>query len=295
MNKKGIVLCNYAAAFVDILGQRRQLQRFSRLPDTSDEKQMSDFKAVLKGTVGVVNGLVTHFKRFFRAFSNNSRGRRLPESLRSAFESLRRMEIHFQRFSDGLFVFVPLAVDKIPVPINGVFGLLAACGTASLISLAAGHPIRGGIELGWGVEYHPDELYGSVVARAYELESEVARYPRFVVGEQLTEYIHATEAHSAQDAASQVGRSLAAYCRSMLITDDDGYPIIDYLGTAFRELGNNAVTKEVVRRAYEFVLAQSSEWKEKKDTELAFRYAMLRDYFDARLPEWNEDNRRTKS
>jgi len=281
-----LTACNYAAAFIDILGQRKELARFPRLPDTSDEKAMAEFQRVLKGTVGTADGLSKHIQSFFEAYSKNTVGSYIPEPLRAAFEQYSVMEIHFQRFSDGLFLYVPLAFDKIPVPIRGVFGLLTACGTACLISLAAKRPVRGGIEVGWGVEYHPEELYGSVVARAYELESKVARYPRFVVGDQLAEYIRAAELNPAQSIPAEMGRAFATYCRRMLTVDDDGYPIVDYLSDTFREVVGNDLTRDAIEKAYDFVLRQSIHWKEQKNTELAFRYSLLRDYFNARLPVW---------
>lgn len=281
-----LTICNYAAAFIDILGQRNELARFPRLPDTSDEKAMAEFKKVLKGTVGAVDGLSKHIQTFFEAYSKNAVGSYIPEPLRPAFDQFSVMEIHFQRFSDGLFLYVPLAFDKIPVPIRAVFGLLTACGMASLIGLAAKRPVRGGIEVGWGVEYHPEELYGSVVARAYELESKVARYPRFVVGDQLAEYIRAAELNRAQGIPAEMGRAFAAYCRRMLTVDDDGYPLVDYLGETFREVVGNDMTRDAIKNAYDFVLHQSVHWKEQRNTELAFRYSLLRDYFHARLPAW---------
>jgi len=64
------------------------------------------------------------------------------------------------------------------------------------------------------------------------------------------------------------------------------YPIVDYLGDTFREVTGNNVTRDAIEKAYDFVLRQSLQWKEQKNTELAFRYALLRDYFHAGLPAW---------
>lgn len=277
---------NYAAAFIDVLGQREELARFPRLPDTSDPVAMREFETVVKATVGAVMGLRERIQSFFDTYSKHAAAAHIPEPLRPAFEKYSLMEIHLQPFSDGLFIYVPLAFDKIPVPIRGIFALLTACGMASLLSLAAQRPVRGGIEIGWGVECNPNELYGSVVARAYELESKVARYPRFVVGEQLAEYIQAAELNTEQSIPAEMGRAFAAYCRRMLTVDDDGYPIVDYLGRTFKEVTGNDTAPDVVQKAYDFVLSQSWHWKQKKNTELAFRYSLLRDYFHVRLPDW---------
>jgi len=278
--------CNYAAAFIDILGQRAELARFPRLPNTKDEEAMAEFLAVVKSTVGTVVELRRNIRSFFDAFTEHSAAPYLPEPLRSAFEQYTAMEIRFQAFSDGLFIYVPLAVDKIPVPVRGILGLFAACGMASLIGLAAGRPVRGGIEVGWGVEYAPNELYGSAVSRSYDLESKVARYPRFVIGEQLAEYINAIKLNPAEGIPAEMGRAFAAYCQRMLTTDNDGYPIVDYLGSAFREVVGNGITRDTVEKAYDFVVHQLLQWKKQKNTKLAFRHSLLRDYFHARLPDW---------
>src|SRR5438045_4043107 len=60
-----------------------------------------------------------------------------------------------------------------------------------LTSLAWGHPIRVGLDVGTGVEVERGQLYGPAVVKAYELESRAAEYPRVIVGDTLADYLQA--------------------------------------------------------------------------------------------------------
>ena len=58
-----------------------------------------------------------------------------------------------------------------------------------LVTLVWGHPARGGLDVGLGVEIAPGEVYGAALERAYQLESEVAQHPRLVIGKELVAYL----------------------------------------------------------------------------------------------------------
>ena len=59
--------------------------------------------------------------------------------------------------------------------------------------VAVGVPIRGGVEVGLGVEMFEHEYYGRVLVDAYLIESTAADYPRVLVGPRLLNYLAALE------------------------------------------------------------------------------------------------------
>jgi hypothetical protein len=187
-----------------------------------------------------------------------------------------------QRWSDGLVCFASLGDPAVACKVNGMFAVITHAGSSCLLGLASKEPIRGAVDVGWGVELVAGELYGAIVARAYELESEVAQYPRIVVGPTAIHFLQSIAASEDLGLAAENDRGLARRCMKMLAEDEDGYFIVDYLGDGFRE----SVTKDQHEfwydRARAFVLEQYAIHRNNRDSKLAPRYAWLRRYFDAR-------------
>jgi hypothetical protein len=81
-------------------------------------------------------------------------------------------------------------------------------------------------------------------------------------------------------------KASAEICWDMLIVDDDGFPMIDFLKPSLGAECDRGTIREVVVKAYAFVLAQSAQHKEARHTKLAFRYSQLRSYFEHRVSDW---------
>ena len=79
-----------------------------------------------------------------------------------------------------------------------------------------GIPVRGGIDIGVGVDLYPNEVYGPVAASAYKLESEVADYPRIVIGSGLLDYVLWLESTRGSDWNAVKTRELATTCREVV-------------------------------------------------------------------------------
>ena len=277
--KSDLAINYYLTAFIDVLGQQDALQKFNGLPDTKNKDEMDEFLYLIKNTFGVVNGIYESFKNLFDAFI-----RKEKNSLFSQF--ITSNDIKLQRFSDGLVIFLSLRDDINKIPIQGIYLIITACGSIFLLWLSQGQPLRVGIDIGLGVEMKKNELYGPVVYKAYKLESQIAQYPRIVLGDELMTYLHLTKELENIDFNANVSKKLAKLCLSILIKDDDGYPILDYLGENFKNIVGNGINGEIVLKAYEFLVKQSEKWREEKKTKHAFRYTLLRGYFDAKLPLW---------
>jgi len=93
------------------------------------------------------------------------------------------------RWSDGVLLACPLMPERDhAVPVFGVYDILFTCAGLMLIQLASGNPIRGSVDVGTGVEAE-GELFGAALVKAYQLESEVAKFPRLAVGDALVAYL----------------------------------------------------------------------------------------------------------
>ena len=269
-----IEIGNYIVAFIDILGQREALSKFTTLPAHDDYEERVKFKAFSKETFGVIEKLSSSIKLFFNGYHN----KKYVHSQIMGYP-----EIKIQRFSDGLVCFLSLRDNLQRVSVGSVFGLLAACCSVFLTQLAEKHPVRGGIELGIGTELKEGEIYGPVVANAYDLESNVAQYPRIVIGNELWNYLIKTTELNGNSQIERLNIQLASVCLRLLTIDYDGRPILDCLGEGFLKEINQEPIKQLISKASEFIINQSEIFQKKQNSKLAFRYTLLRNYFDDRI------------
>lgn len=277
----------YVVAFVDLLGQQGHLRSLKGLPDKSKPEEMQEFVKALKNTYGVVTGMRKAFTNFFNGFTReNPWAAKLRPDQRKIYKQLTSEPIQFQKFSDSAIVYLPLRTDRFKVPCSGIFGVLGASASTLIFSLAGGHPVRGGIDLGVGLEISRGEFYGSALARAHTLESKVASYPRVVVGQELVTYLTFTAQQNPIDIYSQANKDAAKICLDLLATDDDGCVFIDFLGAGCKEHMTNALPSEVVELCYRFVCNELNRHEQEKDEKLIQRYNKLKAYVESRLSLW---------
>lgn len=275
---------NYCVSFIDLLGQRDALRGQSFLPILDSPEERKSFNKILRATTGAIIDLQKAASAITEEYTlprlDSPFRQTLPPDKYATWDSLNKTNIHTQRWSDGLVVFTPLGSTEIRCPMNAIFGIISASGMLCLRGLARGNPVRGGIEISWGVEIHPGELYGAAVSRAYELESLIAQYPRIVVGDEAVKLLQANSCHEADDIFSQHNRRLAKLCLSMLVKDADGYWMLHFLGNGFQ----NAVTGEthvtLYKDARRYILEQLDKLRAERNSKLAFRYVNLLQYFD---------------
>ena len=276
---------NYCVSFIDLLGQRAALRGQGLVPKIDSPEEKAAFLQVLKESVGTIANLQKRATDMLAEATGADpepprRGPLSPEQ-KLIWGEMNRTDIRTQRWSDGLVSFVNLGDKSILCPLNGVFHLFGLAGALCFLGLSSNRPLRGAIETAWGMELHPGELYGAVIARAYELESEIAQYPRIVVGSGTIQLLIAHQQNPLEDVYSQHNRGLADLCLKMLARDLDGYWIVNYLGRTFRESITQAEHDEMYEAADRNVVAQHEMHQKAGNSKLAFRYANLRHYFAA--------------
>ncbi len=274
---------NYCASFIDLLGQRDALKGQNILPDVRNEDIKKEFMTVVKNSVGVIIKLQKQADNFRQSYSKPFPTRDLlNEEEKLLYDKMKAQKPKQQRWSDGLVFFSPLGGENNHCPMNAIFEIFGLSGVLCFIGLANSKPIRGAIEISWGIELHDNELYGAVVKNSYELESQIVQSPRIVVGQHAIDYLkaHCAEPIDENDKLAAYNRNLAEMCLNMIAIDQDGYHILDYLGITF----TNAVTKEqkskLYEYAYSFICKEYEEHFRNRNTKLAIRYAWLKGYYD---------------
>lgn len=274
---------NYCISFIDLLGQREALRGEGLLPIFKSAEDHKQFIATLKNSIGAILKLQTRAEDMLREGEKERSESPFRMSLspehQATWDEMLRGRVTTQRWSDGLVSFVCLGDTDIKCPLNGVFNIFASAGSLCFMGLASRNPIRGAIDVAWGVELQPGELYGAAVARAYEMENIHAQYPRIVVGRRAIEFLETHKNNRETDVYAANNRGLAELCLSMLAQDVDGLWLLHYLGDEFRRAVTYRHHDELYSRAWTYIEEQLQLHQKSGDSKLAFRYSHLLHYF----------------
>lgn len=273
---------NYCISFIDLLGQRDALKDQGLLPSFGSETERDQFFQTIRDSIGSISALQDRSDAMMEASARQSP---FCDSLslehQCVWDEMLKTKVSNQTWSDGLVSFVSLGNQEIKCPMNGIYNIIAHAGSLCFIGLASKRPLRGAVEIAWGVELRPGELYGAAVARAYELESEVAQYPRIVVSDRTIGYLLHHINNPEKDVFAENNRDIAKLCHSMLIKDTDGVAIVHYLGEKFQQAITQKQHPFLFIEAKNFILEQLATYNATKNTKLAFRYVNLLNYFEA--------------
>jgi len=280
---------HYMIGGFDVLGQSRKVREQGGMPRRDDPVGRRRVIANLKDTAGVVLQFRRMFEMFFeRATQSTGGADSLPEPQRSEMQAAMVSNALLWGVSDAIFVAVPLAWERHPAArVTDVFRSLLAAGSVWLAALSTIHPIRGGMEIGTGIDIEPGEIYGQGLEAAYRLESQIAGCPRIVVGPSCVDFLTAVRRSEDVSAGSRVAASLADRCLRMLREDTDGHTVVDGLGETMLEQFREAPGfREQFPQAYDNVRRQCRHFREAGNAKLASRYEALRAYFDESAPKW---------
>jgi len=185
MKSGKLVAYNYCIAFIDLLGQREEYKNEGLLPNFTSDEEREAFYQKIKKTIVPIFALQNDAETMMaKALTHNPEYQKiLPPELYQSYIEARKSNIRHQRWSDGLVFFTSLGDADIKCPVIGLFSLFGLAGSLCFMGLSREQPIRGAIDIAWGLELHDGELYGAAVAKAYELESYVAQYPRIIISE----------------------------------------------------------------------------------------------------------------
>jgi hypothetical protein len=280
---------HFLVVFLDILGQRRGLREIKDLPKNDTEKE--DFIKKIRETIGKVDVVRRAFRDFFKAAESHTPDTNLvPAEHRAEFIASQKSKAYFYGFSDSIIISVPLmSNDENCTAINGVYSAFVATSGISLIALAAQITLRGGLDVGVATQIEGREIYGPALERAYFLESNLAEYSRFVIGKELFTYLHWVENQQCKTRLGEIAKTIAKFCREMIVLDNDGRPMLDFMGERAKEAADNSVDTEVVKLARDFVASQYKRHFDDENHKLSSRYFRLLRYINARAKRWGVD------
>ena len=277
---------NYLIVFIDLLGQKEILKKITQIPTSEIEEQ--EFIELAKNSV--VN--VLHLRELFEEHFNHVNSCVPDTSLvvpdrREDFIAALKTEVIINGFSDSVIIAVPLMnSDENCTAINGVHAAIVATCGIGLLFLSAGIPFRAGLDVGVGTRISETEVYGSALERAYYLESCLAEYPRYLVGNELVRYLFSVEKQQPTTRFGLVAKNLAGLCRRMIIQDTDGRFMLDFLGDFVRESYKDSIDKDVVIEAERFLVSMYENYLDQNNYKLSSRYYRLISYFNSRKGIW---------
>lgn len=108
------------------------------------------------------------------------------------------------------------------------------------------------------------------------------------MGSELVRYLETARDQEPKDVSDIIAKKTAENCLECLAVDDDGYPFVDYLNEYYRRMFGEVIDVSVIQKAYSHVLNFTAKYQKEKNSKLAFRYTLLRNYFEDRLPLWED-------
>lgn len=274
----------WLVAFIDLLGQKSAFLKTDYVPAVGNPEQLKAFITEVKASVGVIRGMRNHLERFRTAFNSIEPDPRfdvLRAPAREVALRARESRVRQHRISDGIMLACPLTAEVGHFPLRGVVEIILACATQMSLQLAAGRPLRGGMDVGTAMEVD-GELFGAAMVKAYVLESTCAQYPRLVVGDTMREYLK-----TCVERGDTIERAMAARVIELITRDEfDGRWMVDYAGAAFRAVhGQTAEIATILDKARDFARVARGRFEEQgvdpEARKLFTRYTALVRYLEA--------------
>jgi hypothetical protein len=240
-------------AFLDVLGQGDLLDGL-KVPATPEER--AQCIGLLQKTAGAVLALRRNFQKQFEAYVDTPKP-------------------NFWAWSDSMVTFLAME-NGVKSQLQQIHRALVAVSTVVLTALANGIPVRGGIDIGAGLELSEKEIYSAGLRSAYLLESKRAQYPRVVIGSRAHQYVKAIGTETDHD---QTTKKLIGQIKGLIWSETDGAKILDYIGPEMVELAGaekETHSQNLVKPAYDFI--REEQEKVSDDPILGPRYVRLRSY-----------------
>jgi len=280
------VIRNYLVAFIDLLGQRKQMEGLLFIPPRSEVAAREDFHSRIIRLIGAVAFVQQNISHIAQA-SNSHHLEALEgadPAVQAQLQKYIATNVSYQPFSDGIVLYSPLSPDG-HYPLGSVYSLLSACSSIMLLTLDKGFPIRAGIAIGAGCNLNDEGVYGPVVAEAYRLESEVAKYVRIAVHNEFISWLDSFESREyLSEEDRRVATAMVAKCREMVTVDHDGVLVLDFLSPAtLTLLGGIEANAQPIAGMRVFVSQMVAKFTQEENEHILAKYKWLSRYIDSRL------------
>ena len=282
---KTSTLSNYLVAFIDLLGQSKRLLEIKHADEIVAESKF--FSQWLKGTFGTV-------KQFREAFFDHVERLNKPRDGSPIPAQFTQANVKMIPASDSIILYVSLhdpVGSRYLSNMNGVYSIFSALGALAPLFIMMGKPFRAGIAIGLGAEIEGVGFYGSALPLASELEKK-ADYPRIIIDQYAIEYLEDianTEFTNVFIGTSgpeqRLARAHAQECLSMIFTDSDGVPALDFLCEKIHALYvmSDPLSYNAFSGGYAAIL---DSIRDQSDPKIKNKYIRLKEYYDSRAASW---------
>jgi len=277
----------YLVVFFDLLGQRAALREIQSIPSSGEEKE---FYKTIKKTFGRVDLVRRLFRGFFEKQSAGPINESLvPKDRLDEFKESLKVDVDLYFFSDCVAIGVPLAGDdEHCTAMNGIHSAFVASSGVLLALLGSKTAARAGMDVGIAAKLPESDIYGPALERAVFLESQLAEYPRLVMGEQVIRYLQTVKDQTPKSNAGKIAKQTATRCLKMIMRDTDGRYVLDFLGQQIKDDTKSSL-QQTVAKAFSFIQAELRRYESQGNERLASRYYRLVKYFESRLPIWSQE------
>jgi len=204
-----------------------------------------------------------------------------PRRFKNAIEEI--PEADFRNFSDLCIIRKVIASPgKFPASGEIFSQILHVVHVQTNLLFDEGILLRGGITVG-DVALSYGQLFGPAVVRGYAIESQIARFPRVVVGEEVLQELRTNPALVVHDAEYDLKET-----KRLLRRDFDGEYFVDYLRIIEQELDDRSEYPALLEQHEDFVKRGLKRYQSKPS--ILSKYKWLREYHRYTLKKWGERN-----
>lgn len=285
MAEKTFKYDNYCLAFLDVLGQKDSFMVDGHYVDTllyketlSQEQFVEKLKVAHDETASKVEKLRGLLEDFHRQFRESAEKSKAPSGIsEEEYSKYKAFNLECWTISDSILIATQISdlgeMDK--ALLTNIYRIFISCELVMSMSLWMKKVIRGSIEVGMGTKLRDNTIYGPVACRAYHLESDVAQYPRIVIGDELVNFLHGQLSNP-----DKYAKSMAELCMQRIKQDYDGVLIHDYAGVKPREelVRIGYTLEDFYGPAIEFARTEHLKFQRMRDQKLADRYYKLYRY-----------------
>lgn len=260
----------YVCSLIDILGQKEKLIQLNGLALKKDEKKIV---SIFRQTYGSIKKFRQHADDSISFVNQVKKKHNIKSNLTSN-------PVKIKSFSDLVTSYVLLSTEKHKLQFEGIYFLFLSNCEVFLKMLADGIALRGGVDIGMGIETDEKELYGEALSKAYYLESNVAKSIRMVIGQELYDYIDnaANQEIELSENIFNTNIRYAKLCKTLIKQDTDGQYILDYLSDEFKQM---STFNHYSQNAKKFLDDTYKQLRVNYQYEVAKKYYQAIKYFEA--------------
>lgn len=284
----------FVGCWLDALNQRSAIEKWEKELDTGRPEKFNILPHI-RESFGKVQFLQRVASEWVTAQSQQIEPKEWEKGLtneaREDVAQLKERKVCQFFFADTQIVFAPLRFHKAIPMLGEALSILWYCSAAMLMGSASQIALRGAIDLGHGLVDSKGGPYGPVFSRLYRLESSFADYPRVVVGKRLYDFLHVDSSKLPDTPINGHTRFLQQQAQRMICMDDDGIPIVDYLGEHASRHRAGVTLKNHVSKAADWVNGCYLRFKSQSSDDstclkLANRYCRWDRYIRERIEHW---------